>query len=253
MTGTDPPSSHPRDPQERQLPRGLAFEGLVVRLRRGDGTPVVAIDDRVGPGEILTVMGPSGSGKSTLLAAVTGTLAPAFSMQGRIRLDGIDVTAVPTHRRGIGLMMQDDVLFPHLSVGANLAFGLSSEIKGRAARSARVQAALTAAGLEGLGDRDPATLSGGQRSRVALMRALLAEPRALLLDEPFSKLDTGLRAQLRLFVFGQIRRAGLPALLVTHDREDAAAAGGRVTSPVESTVTSTGTGSSPIGDGQEGA
>ncbi|MEM6942791.1 MAG: ATP-binding cassette domain-containing protein [Pseudomonadota bacterium] len=208
---------------------GLTLEALRVTL---SGAPVVAVDAVIAPGEILTVMGPSGSGKSTLLAAITGTLSPAFAMGGRILLDGADVTPLPTHRRGIGLMMQDDVLFPHLSVGANLAFGLSPAVRGRASRRARIEAALKAAELQDMADRDPATLSGGQRSRVALMRALLAEPRALLLDEPFSKLDTELRAQIRAFTFEKIRDARLPAILVTHDAEDATAAAGDVIAPM---------------------
>ncbi|MGF1554181.1 MAG: ATP-binding cassette domain-containing protein [Paracoccaceae bacterium] len=210
-----------------------ARAGLVLdRLRVALGAErLVDLDLGVAPGEVLTVMGPSGTGKSTLLAAITGTLAPAFRMSGRVRLDGEDVTDRPTHRRGIGLLMQDDVLFPHLSVGANLAFGLTARVRGRRARAEAVDAALTAAGLEGYGPRDPATLSGGQRARVALMRALLAEPRALLLDEPFSKLDADRRARIRTFTFTQTRAHGLPVLLVTHDAEDAAEAGGRVVAP----------------------
>ncbi|MEM7497029.1 MAG: ATP-binding cassette domain-containing protein [Pseudomonadota bacterium] len=213
--------------------RGDGAEGLVLDALRVSlgGQAIVDIAAGIDPGDILTVMGPSGSGKSTLLAAITGTLTPAFATKGRILLDGADITALPTHRRGIGLMMQDDVLFPHFSVGANLAFGLSAMVKGRAARRARVEEALASAGLEGMADRDPATLSGGQRSRVALMRALLAAPRAILLDEPFSKLDSGLRAQIRAFTFGRIRAAHLPAILVTHDAEDAAAAGGAIMAP----------------------
>ncbi|MEO0821223.1 MAG: ATP-binding cassette domain-containing protein [Pseudomonadota bacterium] len=209
--------------------RGLALEGLGVRLGEEQ---LVAVDTAIAPGEIVTVMGPSGSGKSTLLAAITGTLAPAFRLEGRIRLDGRDITALAPEARGVGILMQDDVLFPHLSVGANLAFGLSRAVRGRAGRRARVEAALAEAGLEGFAARDPATLSGGQRARVALMRTLLSDPRALLLDEPFSKLDTERRAQIRSFVFERARRERLPVLLVTHDPEDARAAGGRILEPV---------------------
>ncbi|MBK5926060.1 ATP-binding cassette domain-containing protein [Rhodobaculum claviforme] len=191
--------------------------------------PLVALDATVAPGEVLTIMGPSGSGKSTLLAAVAGDLAPAFGLSGRILLDGRDITARPTRDRRVGMLFQDDVLFPHLSVGGNLAFALPAR---RGDRRARIDAALAQAGLEGMADRDPATLSGGQRARVALMRTLLAEPRALLLDEPFSRLDAARRAQIRAFVFDRARRAGLPVLLVTHDAEDARAAGGRVLDPL---------------------
>ena len=193
---------------------------------------MVALDLTVRPGEVLTIMGPSGSGKSTALSAILGTLAPAFAMQGRIILDGRDVTALPPHLRRIGMLFQDDILFPHLSVGGNLAFAIPPTIKGRAARMARVEAALAAADLAGFADRDPATLSGGQRARVALMRTLLAEPCALLLDEPFSRLDADLRAQIRAFVLTRIRDQGLAAILVTHDDEDAKAAAGRIVSPV---------------------
>ncbi len=207
---------------------GLVLDRLTVR--RG-GVPVVALDLSVRPGEVLTVMGPSGSGKSTALAAILGTLDPSFERTGSIRLDGIDVTDLPTRARRIGLLFQDDVLFPHLSVGGNLAFALPPERRGRAARRAAVEEALDKADLRGFADRDPATLSGGQRARVALMRTLLAEPRALLLDEPFARLDTDLRGRIRDFVLDRIRAEGLPAILVTHDHEDARAAGGRIVDP----------------------
>ncbi|MBN2631602.1 MAG: ATP-binding cassette domain-containing protein [Rhodobacteraceae bacterium] len=197
-----------------------------------DGQPIVALNLTVGPGEVLTIMGPSGAGKSTALAAILGTLAPAFRLSGHIVLAGRDITALPPHLRRVGLLFQDDVLFPHLSVGGNLAFALPPDIKGRAARTARIAAALQAADLSGFADCDPATLSGGQRARVALLRTLLAAPCALLLDEPFSRLDADLRAQVRGFVLDRIRREGLPAILVTHDAEDARAAAGRVVTPL---------------------
>ncbi|MEH6773813.1 MAG: ATP-binding cassette domain-containing protein, partial [Cereibacter changlensis] len=123
------------------------------------------------------------------------------------------------------------VLFPHLSVGGNLGFALPPGLRG-AARRARIAAALEQAGLPGFADRDPATLSGGQRARVALFRTLLAEPCALLLDEPFSRLDADLREQIRSFVLDRARDRGLPVILVTHDAEDARAAGGSVISPM---------------------
>ncbi|MGB7320979.1 MAG: ATP-binding cassette domain-containing protein, partial [Albidovulum sp.] len=120
--------------------------------------------------------------------------------------------------------------FPHLSVGDNLAFGLAAQIKGRSARHAAIEKALEQAELTGFFHRDPATLSGGQRARVALMRTLLAEPCALLLDEPFSKLDPALRTDLRAFVFKHIRDRNIPVLMVTHDNDDAAAAAGPIVS-----------------------
>jgi len=184
----------------------------------------------IAPGEVVTVMGPSGSGKSSLLSFVCGTLDPAFRRAGAVAVGGEPIDRLPPHARRVGILFQDDLLFPHLSVGGNLAFGLAPEIRGRAARAARVEAALAEAELAGFADRDPASLSGGQRARVALMRTLLAQPRALLLDEPFSKLDTDLRERVRRFVFEHARQRRLPMLLVTHDPADAEAAGGRILS-----------------------
>lgn len=189
------------------------------------GKTLAAIDASIAPGEVLTIMGPSGAGKSTLLSAILGTLPRGFSMTGRVVLDDRDVTALPVQDRRIGILFQDDVLFPHLSVGQNLGFALPP---GTPDRSARIAAALDEAGLAGFQSRDPATLSGGQRSRVALMRALLADPRALLLDEPFARLDLDLRDRIRRLVFDTARSRGLPVVLVTHDPADAEAAAGRV-------------------------
>ncbi len=204
----------------------LMIEGLEITI---GGRPLLALPRLpVEAGEVVTVMGPSGSGKSTLLAWLSGALDPAFRAQGRVLLDGQDVTALPPARRRIGLLFQDDLLFPHLSVAENLAFGLSAHLRGRAARQARIAAALVEAELDGFGPRDPATLSGGQRARVALLRTMLAEPRAMLLDEPFGKLDVALRQRMRDFVFEQVRRLAIPVLLVTHDPQDAAAAAGPV-------------------------
>lgn len=180
----------------------------------------------VPPGAVLTLMGPSGSGKSSVLAAMAGTLASvaegaeALRFEGSVQLNGADLTHTPTAQRGIGLLFQDPLLFAHLTVAENLLFAVPSGP--RMQRQAAVQQALAEADLAGYGDRDPATLSGGQRARVALMRALLAEPQALLLDEPFSKLDATLRDQFRAFVFDHIRARNIPAVLVTHDHADIA-------------------------------
>lgn len=179
------------------------------------GETLISLTARVSPGEILTIMGPSGSGKSTLLAYLVGAPLPAFRISGRTHLAGRDLSELDPRDRGIGLIFQDALLFPHMSVGANLAFGVPPSVKG-VHRKAVVETALNDAGLEGYADRDPATLSGGQRSRVALMRALLSAPRALLLDEPFSRLDAALRETVRSFTFETIRARGLPAVLVTH-------------------------------------
>jgi putative thiamine transport system ATP-binding protein len=177
-------------------------------------------------GEAATVMGPSGCGKSSLLAYICGTLAPAFAPQGAVMLAGSPLEELPPERRHVGILFQDDLLFPHLSVGDNLAFGLPPEVRGHQVRQTQIDTALTEAGLAGMADRDPATLSGGQRTRVALMRTLLSRPRALLLDEPFSKLDVELRDRIRSFVFDHARANGIPTLLVTHDPADAEAASG---------------------------
>ena len=202
-------------------------KGLVLRdvaINKGD-TPLLAVDHAIGSGEVLTVMGPSGVGKSTLLAFITGTLAADFTATGSVHLDGQDITRAAPHKRRVGILFQDDLLFQHLSVGANLAFGLQTG-GGRAARLDKIDQALDEVGLQGFADRDPATLSGGQKARVALMRMLLSEPCALLLDEPFSRLDAERRAQVRDMVFDRARARQLPVLMVTHDADDAQAAGG---------------------------
>jgi putative thiamine transport system ATP-binding protein len=192
-----------------------------------ENTVLLSLSDTVGGGEVLTVMGPSGSGKSTLLAFVGGFLDPAFTASGRVWIDGQDVTDLPAEARHAGILFQDPLLFPHMTVAGNLLFGLSQEVKGAARRQA-VDAALERFELGGLGSRDPATLSGGQKARVALARTLLSAPKALLLDEPFSKLDAPLRQSMRKFIFDAARDRGLPVLLVTHDEADAQAAGGKI-------------------------
>jgi putative thiamine transport system ATP-binding protein len=175
-----------------------------------------------------TIMGPSGCGKSSLLNWLTGMLPEAFTAAGSARLDGRAIDALPPEQRRLGILFQDDLLFPHLSVEENLAFALAARIKGQAARRLAVGTALGEAGLADLALRDPATLSGGQRARIALLRALLCEPLALLLDEPFNKLDAELRERFRATVFETARARHLPVLMVSHDPADAAAAGGPV-------------------------
>lgn len=204
---------------------GLRLDDLRITLQ---GRTLVALDTVVRPGEVVSVTGPSGAGKSTLLAAVIGTLGPPFALSGRVLLGGRDLTGLPPERRGIGILFQDDLLFPHMSVGTNLAFGLTPRMRGRGARRRAVENALAEVGLEGFAPRDPASLSGGQKVRVALMRVLLSQPGALLLDEPFASLDTERRAQIRALVFARARARALPVLMVTHDPDDAAAAGGPV-------------------------
>jgi putative thiamine transport system ATP-binding protein len=194
----------------------LILDAVAVRL---DGRLLVPpLSACVGPGEVLAVMGPSGSGKSSLLAWVAGLLQPPLQGEGVISLDGLDLGERPAEQRRLGLMFQDDLLFPHLDVLHNLLFALPPGP--RAPRIERAQEALAEAGLAGYASHHPHQLSGGQRSRVSLVRSLLAEPRALLLDEPFSKLDSALREQMREVVWTTLRRRGLPAMLVTHDVQD---------------------------------
>jgi putative thiamine transport system ATP-binding protein len=210
----------------RTLLAPLQLGAVRIELAGRELIPSLTIE--VEPGECVTIMGPSGCGKSTLLAFISGTIDPVFHVTGRVAIGDRDITALAPERRHIGIQFQDDLLFPHLSVGENLAFALPAPIRGRAARRNRIDQALAEADLGGFADRDPATLSGGQRARVALMRTLLSEPHVLLLDEPFNKLDAQLRHDFRRFVFEHAAERGLPTLLVTHDATDAQAAGGRV-------------------------
>lgn len=205
--------------------KGLFLDTVSIAL---NGRVLLALTHHVLPGGVLTVMGPSGSGKSTLLAYIGGFLDPAFQASGRVLADGVDLTLLPAEERHAGILFQDPLLFPHMSVAGNLVFALPPHVKGKAARLARADAALAGVGLDGMGNRDPDTLSGGQKARVALARVLLSAPRALLLDEPFSKLDQDLRRQMRELVFVRAREAGLPVILVTHDEADAEAALGPV-------------------------
>lgn len=204
---------------------GLTLTGVDIRL--GD-RQLITISQSIAPGDALTVMGPSGSGKSTLLSFIGGFLDPAFTARGKVHAGSVDLLALPPEKRRAGILFQDPLLFPHMSVGANVAFAIPPDIRDRRERSriaAEILANMDLAGFEG---RDPATLSGGQKARVALARVLVSQPRLLLLDEPFSKLDMELRVQMRSLVFERARAVGLPVILVTHDEADAEAAGGTV-------------------------
>ncbi|WP_429019956.1 ATP-binding cassette domain-containing protein [Aeromonas allosaccharophila] len=182
---------------------------------------------QVAPGEVLTLMGPSGCGKSSLLAGLAGVLPGALTDSGPIRLEGEIrlgerlLNSLPPQARRIGMLFQDDLLFDHLTVAENLMFGMPATIKGKRPRREKALTALAQVALADQADKLPQLLSGGQRARVSLLRALLAEPDALLLDEPFSRLDKPLRAAFRQLVFAQIKTLAIPAILVTHDEEDA--------------------------------
>ncbi|MBJ7356945.1 ABC transporter ATP-binding protein [Nocardioides sp.] len=204
---------------------GLEVRHLTVEY---DGVPaVVDATVDVPDGSVLAVLGPSGCGKSTLLRAVAG-LEPATA--GSIAWDGRDLAGVPTHKRGFALMFQDGQLFGHLTVARNVGYPLRIRRHGPGRQDVdrRVDELLALVGLDGYGDRLPATLSGGERQRVALARSLAVDPRLLLLDEPLSALDTGLRARLAGDLHAILRAAGTTALLVTHDHEEAFAVADRI-------------------------
>jgi ABC-type Fe3+/spermidine/putrescine transport system ATPase subunit len=189
--------------------------------KQWDHRPLLAgVNLRVAAGETVALLGASGSGKSTLLKIVAGLEAPEA---GSVWFEGQDITNLPPERRGFALMFQDFALFPHLNVQDNVAFGLIEQ--GVPRRSAHEQAKAMLERL-GLGEHTEArvwTLSGGEQQRVALARALITRPRALLLDEPFSALDTSLRDQLRAEFRERIQTAGMAAILVTHDEQEARA------------------------------
>lgn len=201
----------------------LTLSDVTIRL---SGRVLLSVSATVMPGDVLTIMGPSGAGKSALLAYIGGFLDAAFVASGAVLLGEDDLICLPPQQRHTGILFQDPLLFPHLSVGGNIVFAIPEAIRGRDVRRRLAEEALDEVGLGGFFDRDPETLSGGQKARVALQRVLLSNPRLLLLDEPFSKLDMALRQQTRELVFAKACSAGLPTILVTHDRADADAAGG---------------------------
>jgi thiamine transport system ATP-binding protein len=182
-----------------------------------DGAPAVTEASlEVADGGTLAVLGPSGSGKSTLLRAVAGLELPAH---GSVAWDGRDLRGTPTHKRGFALMFQDGQLFDHLTVARNVGYAL--RLRRAPDTAARVAELLDLVGLSGYAERLPGTLSGGERQRVALARCLAVRPRLLLLDEPLSALDTGLRQRLATDLREILRAQGTTALMVTHDHEEA--------------------------------
>ncbi|MFC9426030.1 ABC transporter ATP-binding protein [Streptomyces sp. NPDC056987] len=176
-------------------------------------------------GEFLSVLGPSGCGKTTLLNSLAGFVRPTA---GRITLDGTDLTDVPTHRRGLGLVFQNYALFPHMTVAGNVAYGLKVRRTERAERDERVAEALRLVGLEAYADRRPRQLSGGQQQRVAVARALATRPAVLLLDEPLSNLDAKLRREMRVELRELQQRLGITMVFVTHDQEEAMSLSDRI-------------------------
>lgn len=200
----------------------LKLENFCVTLSHKPLLPALSLT--VAPGEILTLMGPSGCGKSTLLAGIAGQLPPPLRAEGALWLGQRELSQTPPWRRGIGLLFQDDLLFPHLTVEQNLRFALSPQ-----ATPDAVAQALCQAEMAEMAAVYPATLSGGQRARISVLRTLLAAPQALLLDEPFSRLDTPLRRRFRHWIYQQIAQRAIPAILVTHDAADVPRAGRIIT------------------------
>lgn len=195
--------------------QSLSVKNLSLQLP--DGTCLCeSLSFSIERGSVLALMGQSGSGKSSILSWITGTLNSAIRASGEVWLGDRNITSVAVEKRGLGLMLQQDYLFPHMSVAQNLKFGL----RGGSAqqREQKVAHSLEQAGLSGFYDRNPSTLSGGQRARVSLLRTLMSNPHALLLDEPFSRLDATLRSTIREFTW--LAASDLPVLLVTHDVAD---------------------------------
>ena len=170
-------------------------------------------------GEILCIFGASGVGKSSLINVIAGVYEDDLKFQGKIILNGKNLNQVPIEKRKIGLLLQDGTLFPHLTVEQNIFFGMSKKLTYKQ-KSALITSNLKKSNMVGFEDRYPHTLSGGQKARVACLRAILSEPEALLLDEPFSSLDPDQRNSFREFVVNNVRNNKIPCLLVTHDKND---------------------------------
>ncbi len=196
-----------------------------VTVRFADRVVLADTSLTVADGEVVALLGPSGSGKSTLLRVISGLLVPD---SGDILVDGVVITALPTHRRSIGFVFQDEQLFPHRSVAANVEFGLRMSGWTKARRAERRNELLALVGLDGFADRRVTDLSGGEAKRVALARTLAPSPRIVLLDEPLTGLDRDLHDQLAAEVAKLLRATGTTALVVTHDRDEAAIIADRV-------------------------
>lgn len=208
------------------------------RVRYDDVIALDSVDLDVRDGEVMALLGPSGSGKTTLLRVVAGLEHPEA---GAIHWDTDDLSSVPPHRRGFGLMFQDYVLFPHRDVGGNVAFGLRMQAWSAERTDARVAEVLDLVGMGGFENRQVGTLSGGEQQRVALARALAPAPRLLMLDEPLGSLDRPLREQLVGELRDLLSGIGVAALYVTHDQEEAFAVADRLTLMHGGRVVQTGT------------
>ena len=196
----------------------MAVHVTGLRKSYGDVIAVADIDLIVPLGEFFTLLGPSGSGKTTLLRLIAGFERPDA---GRIELGGSDVTQIPPYARNVNTVFQDYALFPHMTVGQNIEYGLRVRHVPKAERREKVSQALDMVRLPGLGSRKPAQLSGGQRQRVALARAIVNQPQVLLLDEPLGALDLKLRQEMQLELHRVQREAGITFIYVTHDQEEA--------------------------------
>ena len=201
----------------------IAVEGLTVRF--GENFALRSVSLSLEPGELMLLLGASGCGKSTLLRTIAGFVVPEA---GRVLFDGVDVTRLPPHERQIGMVFQSFALFPHLSVGENVAFGLREQRRPGPEIQERVQRALSDVKMGGFAERRVDQLSGGEQQRVALARALVTRPRCLLLDEPLSNLDAGLRHSMREEIRRVCKEHGLTTLYVTHDQKEALAIADRM-------------------------
>lgn len=227
----------------RDAAAGAAGSGGTLSLRNitrrfGAHTAVDDVSLEVAPGELVALVGASGSGKTTTLRIAAGYEHPD---SGSVLVDGKDITRLPPQKRAFGMVFQHYALFPHMSVEQNVAFGLEARGVSRKTRLEKARAALAGVGLGGAGNRPIQSLSGGEQQRVAVARALVIEPRALLLDEPLSNLDPVLRQSMRDDLSALLRRANVPALLVTHDQEDAFAIADRIAVLHKGRILQTGT------------
>lgn len=185
----------------------------------GEETLIKDFSLDINPGEIVLITAPSGYGKSTLLRWISGMPDQNLNVDGQIFLNGNPIHSLPIEKRKIGMIFQDPLMFPHLTVSGNLSFSLEAQIP-RNQRKAIISQTLKSIGMEGFEHRDALTLSGGQKARLALMRSLLAKPQALLLDEPFSGLDGQTRDEFAALVKNEIKSNSLPVLMVSHDPRD---------------------------------